>query len=77
MLTFVNGSGCFCIGKTMTCDLCFVPAQLYRRNFYLLKGRHNQSLTRTGHLMVSAVENYASHSDSQVKQNARTEDIHT
>ena len=59
----------------MTFDLCFVPAQLYRRHFYLLKGLHNQSLTRTRHFMVSAVENYASHCDSQVKQNARTEDI--
>ena len=26
MLALVNGYGCFCIGRTMTCDLCFVPA---------------------------------------------------
>ena len=26
MLALVNGHGCFCIGRTMTCDLRFVPA---------------------------------------------------
>ena len=26
MLALVNGSGCFCIGRTTTCDWCFVPA---------------------------------------------------
>ena len=25
MLAFVNSWGCFCIGKIMTFDLCFVP----------------------------------------------------
>ena len=25
-LALANSEGCFCIGRTMTCDLCFVPA---------------------------------------------------
>ena len=41
MSEFENAKGCFCIGETMTCDLCFVPALFICFNFFdlfLLKG---------------------------------------